>query len=269
MQALAHKNVPYIFVTSLAFQEYVDHVSESERHAPTRWDLVEALEEICDILTAKTQKQMSESLFLAVCADSWSSAGRHLTAATGGNPGLNIYLNSYKNLGSEDAQGAANAIQQGVMTSLGFKVDMDPHDSNFPTAKVAVMILDSTALMPATARALRSSKGMQWAPCMAHVANLLLLDQLKVPTIASLLAHAKQIAVGLLEAMQVHPDHAQAKLGITDKLLGQHDDSDSPSSFWQLTCPTTCLLHEAALLDRKGSSHRGGAPLFVCSLHTD
>jgi hypothetical protein len=29
---------------------------------------------------------------------------------------------------------------------------------------------------------------------MAHVANLLLLDQLKVPAIASLLAHAKQIA---------------------------------------------------------------------------
>jgi hypothetical protein len=35
---------------------------------------------------------------------------------------------------------------------------------------------------------------MQWAPCLAHVANLLLLDQLKVPAIASLLAHAKQIA---------------------------------------------------------------------------
>jgi hypothetical protein len=70
MQALAHKNVPFSFVTSPAFQEYVDHVSESIRHAPTRWDLVKALEEICDILMAKTQKQMSESLFLAVCADS-------------------------------------------------------------------------------------------------------------------------------------------------------------------------------------------------------
>jgi hypothetical protein len=86
-------------------------------------------EEICDIITAKTQKQMSESLFLAVCADSWSSAGRHLTAVTGGNPGLNIYLDSYENLGSEDAQGAADAIQQCVMTSLGVKVDMDPHDA--------------------------------------------------------------------------------------------------------------------------------------------
>jgi hypothetical protein len=74
---------------------------------------------------------------------------------------------------------------------------MDPHDSNFPTAKVAVMTSDTTALMSATARALGTSKfckGMQWAPCMANVANLLLLDQLKVPTIASLLAHAKQIA---------------------------------------------------------------------------
>jgi hypothetical protein len=197
MQALARKNVPFNFVTSLAFQEYVDHVSESKRHASTRWDLVKALEEICDIFMAKTQKQMSESLFLAVCADSWSSAGRHLTAVTGGNPGLNIYPNSYENLGSEGAQGAADAIQQCGMTRLGFKVDMDLHDSNFPTAKVAVMTSDTTALMPATARALGTSKfckGMQWAPCIAHVANLLLLDQLKVPAIASLLAHAKQIA---------------------------------------------------------------------------
>jgi hypothetical protein len=197
MQALVHKNVPFNFVTSPAFQEYVDHVSESKHRAPARWGLVKALEDICDILMAKTQKQMSESLFLAVCADTWSSAGRHLTAVTGGNPGLNIYLNNYENLGSEDAQGAADAIQQCVLTSLGFKVDMDPHDSKFPTAKVAVMTSDTTALMPATARALGTSnlcKGMQWAPCMAHVANLLLRNQLKVPTIASLLAHAKQIA---------------------------------------------------------------------------
>jgi hypothetical protein len=197
MQAPAHKNVPLNFVISPAFQEYVDHVSESKYHAPTRWDLLKALEEICDILTVDTQKQMSEILFLAVCADSWSSAGRHLTAVTRGNPGFNIYLNSYENLGSEHAQGAADAQKHCVMTSLGFNVDMDPHDSNFPTAKVAVMTSDITALMPATARALSISKlckGMQWAPCMAHVANLLLLDQPKVPAIASLLAHAKQIA---------------------------------------------------------------------------
>jgi NADPH-dependent ferric siderophore reductase len=80
---------------------------------------------------------------------------------------------------------------------IGFKVDVDPHDSNLPTAKVTVMISDTTALMPAMAQALDTSKlckGMQWAPCMAYVANLLLLDQLKVPAIASLLAHAKQIA---------------------------------------------------------------------------
>jgi hypothetical protein len=72
---------------------------------------------------------MSDSLFLAVCADSRSSAGRHLTAITGGNPGLNIHLNSYENMGSEDAQSAADAIQQCLMTSLGFQVDMDPQDA--------------------------------------------------------------------------------------------------------------------------------------------
>jgi hypothetical protein len=47
--------------------------------------------------------------------------------------------------------------------------------------------------------------------------------------------------------VQVHTEHAQAKLGITDKLLGQHDDSDSPLAFCQLSCPTKCLLREAAL----------------------
>jgi hypothetical protein len=73
---------------------------------------------------------MSDSLFLAVCADSWSSAGGHLTAITGGNPGLNIYLNGDEILGGEDAQSAADAIQQCLMTSLGFQVDMDPQDAN-------------------------------------------------------------------------------------------------------------------------------------------
>jgi hypothetical protein len=47
--------------------------------------------------------------------------------------------------------------------------------------------------------------------------------------------------------VQVHPDYAKAKLGITDNLLGQHDDSDSPLAFWQLTCSTKCLLRQAAL----------------------
>jgi hypothetical protein len=184
MQALAQTNVPFNFVTSPAFQEYVDRVSKGKHHAPTGWDLVKALKNICDILTAKTQRQMWESHFLAVCAGSWSSAGRHLTAGTGDNPGLNIYLDSDENLGSEDAQSADNAIQSCLMTSLGFKVDMDSHDSVFPAAKLAVMTSETTALMPATARALGTSKlfkGMQWAPCMAHVAKLLLLDQLKVP----------------------------------------------------------------------------------------
>jgi hypothetical protein len=39
MQALAHENVHINFVTSPAFQEYVDHVSESKHHAPILWDL--------------------------------------------------------------------------------------------------------------------------------------------------------------------------------------------------------------------------------------
>jgi hypothetical protein len=46
---------------------------------------------------------------------------------------------------------------------------------------------------------------------------------------------------------QVHPDIARSKLKITDELLAQHGDDDSPVAFWQLSCPHTCLLREPAL----------------------
>jgi hypothetical protein len=47
--------------------------------------------------------------------------------------------------------------------------------------------------------------------------------------------------------LQVHPDVARSKLKITDKLLAQHGDDDSPVAFWQLSCPHTCLLREPVL----------------------
>ena len=47
--------------------------------------------------------------------------------------------------------------------------------------------------------------------------------------------------------LQVHPEHGRAALGISDKLLRQHDDGDTPLAFWQLTCPASCLLRTVAL----------------------
>jgi hypothetical protein len=50
--------------------------------------------------------------------------------------------------------------------------------------------------MPATSRELAKKPMFQclvWFPCFSHVANLCLLDMLKVPAIAGLLASAKQI----------------------------------------------------------------------------
>jgi hypothetical protein len=83
-----------------------------------------------------------------------------------------------------------------TMTSLGYKVDMDPGKPEYPHGKLSVMTSDTTSIMPAIARELGKlplCKGLVWAPCFPHVCNLLLLDQLKVPAIAKLLAHSRQI----------------------------------------------------------------------------
>jgi hypothetical protein len=44
---------------------------------------------------------------------------------------------------------------------------------------------------------------------------------------------------------QVHPEHERAAIGISNKLLSEHDDS--PVAFWRLTCPPSCLLRTVAL----------------------
>jgi hypothetical protein len=196
MKAMAHKNIPFNFVTSSYFKSYVDFVSASVFTAPTRYDLVKALEHICDTIATRVQNQLRRSPYMAICTDSWTSNGRHLTAVTAGNPGCTIYLNSYENLGSDSADAGAGALSDCVMTSLGYKVDMDPASSDFPHGKVAIMTSDTTNVMPATARELGKlplCKGLLWAPCFPHVCNLLLLDQLKVPAIANLLAHSRTI----------------------------------------------------------------------------
>jgi hypothetical protein len=72
-----------------------------------------------------------------------------------------------------------------------------PHDSiMIPRARVAVMTSDTTNVMPATARELLSypmCEGMIWVPCISHVLNLFLVDQLTISSFKLLLQHSKQI----------------------------------------------------------------------------
>ena len=196
MKALAHKNVPFNFVSSKYSQTYVKFVSNNEFTAPLRYDLVKALEQICDIIVTKVQQHLRKQPFVGMKSDSWSTAGRHLTAITTGNAGTAIYLNSYENLGSDTADVGAEALHDCIMTSLGYKIDMDPASPDFSYGKVSVITSDTTNVMPAIARELGKlplCKGFIRAPCFPHVSNLLLLDQLKVPAIARLLAHRRQI----------------------------------------------------------------------------
>ena len=48
--------------------------------------------------------------------------------------------------------------------------------------------------------------------------------------------------------MQVHLQHGRSKLRITDELLANHGEDDSPLTFWQVSCPAACLLRKAAAL---------------------
>jgi hypothetical protein len=71
--------------------------------APSRRDLVCALEELCQVITTKVGRLYRESSFVSICADASTSAGRHVAANTAGNPGLTIYMNNYENLSVDDA----------------------------------------------------------------------------------------------------------------------------------------------------------------------
>jgi hypothetical protein len=120
-----------------------------------------------------------------------------VTAITAGRPGLTIYMNSYENLCTDDAVLGAEAIAACILTSLGLEEGCDTDNTAYPS-KLAVLTSDTTAMMPAMARRLRKMplcKGLVWAPCFSHVANLLLQDQLHVPDTTELLAHAKQIVL--------------------------------------------------------------------------
>jgi hypothetical protein len=79
---------------------------------------------------------------------------------------------------------------------MGLDEDLPPDSSKIPRSRVAVMTSDTTNVMPATARELLSyplCEGMIWVPCISHVLNLFLVDQLTIPSFKLLLQHSKQI----------------------------------------------------------------------------
>jgi hypothetical protein len=196
MKALAEKNVPFNFVTSKYFQGYVAYITGMTYTAPSRWDLVRALEDISDIIAGKVKKLFQKAAYLGICADSWTSTGRHITAVTGGLPGTSIYLDSYENLGTGDAVTCASAIHDCMLVTMGLQQGMTQDDPAYPCGKVSVFTTDTTNLMPATGRQLCKYgmfTGCLWETCFSHIANLLLLDQLKVTSVAKLLAASKQI----------------------------------------------------------------------------
>jgi hypothetical protein len=118
MCAFADKNVAFNFATSSFFQDYVAYISQDMFSAPSRWDLVRSLEELCDVITTKVGRLLRESCFISICADAWTSAGCHVRAITAGNPGLTIYMNSYENLGTHNAVSGAEAVAACILTSI-------------------------------------------------------------------------------------------------------------------------------------------------------
>lgn len=185
--------------TSLVCPEFADCISflSEGRHASvTRYHLMLALQNLCSRIDSKKCNILSDYSLIGFSADSWTKDGRHMTAMTTGNPGTSFYLNSY--LGSDTAVASADAIHQCMLGSLRLPCDLDSKDPKYPFAKVSVFTSDTTNVMPATNRELCKIpmfKGCVWVSCFPHVGNLFLLDQLKIPSIAKLLSHAKQIAL--------------------------------------------------------------------------
>lgn len=136
MKALAEKNVPFNFVTSKYFQAYVAFVSGLTYRAPSRYNLIASLEQISEIIATKVLKTFTNAAFMGICADSWTSGGRHVTAITAGLPGTSLYLNSYDNLGADDAVTTAAALHECVLVSMQLPRDMDQSNSMYPTGKV-------------------------------------------------------------------------------------------------------------------------------------
>jgi hypothetical protein len=53
--------------------------------------------------------------------------------------------------------------------------------------------------------------------------------------------------------LQVHPEIGRSTLRIMNE-LAKHGDDDSPLTFWQVSCPNSCLLRKAALRILRGKA---------------
>jgi hypothetical protein len=196
MKFCAEKNVAFNVTSSVYLQAYVAFVSGCRYKAPTTHYLVQALDQIRTVIDAKMRKILHDSSFLAVCADSWTHAGKHVTAVTGGPLSASLFLSSFESNEPETADLVAKEIHKCILESMGLNTGLSNNNEAYPVRKVSVFTTDTTNLMPATARVLSSMlmcQGLVWVPCFSHCANLLLLDQLEVGCFAELLAHSRQI----------------------------------------------------------------------------
>lgn len=62
------------------------------------------------------------------------------------------------------------------------------------------------------------------------------------------------VSIESMYMVQVHPQHGRSKLGITDKMMDEVDDSESPLEFWQLRSPTACMIRRPALRIHSGKA---------------
>ena len=198
MRFCAARNIAPAALVCTEFADCVSFLSGGRHQNTTRYYLMLALESLCSRIDSKKSKVLFDSSFIGFSADSWTKAGRHVTAMTAGNPGTSFYLSSYENLSSDNAAAGADAIHKCMLAALGLPLHLDSKHTSYPIAKVSVFTSDTTNVMPATNKELRKYpmfEGCVWVPCFPHVGNLFLIDQLKIPSIANLLSHAKQIAL--------------------------------------------------------------------------
>jgi hypothetical protein len=197
MKFCAEKNIAFNVTSSTYFKAFVAHISQNRYEAPTSYHLVKALDELSRSIDLRVSSLLNKTPFVAGCIDSWTHAGKHVTAITGGPSDCSLYLSSFELSGPETADAIAPAVHQCFLESIGLPVSLSQTDSRYPKFKVSMFTTDTTNLMPATAKELSKKfdmfLGMLWISCFSHCANLLLLDQLKVPCFADLLAHARQI----------------------------------------------------------------------------
>jgi hypothetical protein len=187
--------------TALVCTEFADCISffPAGRHTSvTRYHLMLALQDVCGRIDSQKCRLLTGYCSIGFSADNWSKVGRYITAIPAGNPGTSFNLNIYENLGSDTAIASADAFHRCMLSSLGLPCDLDSKDPSDPFVQVAVLKSNTTNVMPATSRELCKFPmfaGCVWVSCFPHVGNLFFLDQLKIPSIAKLLAHAKQIAL--------------------------------------------------------------------------